>query len=263
MTDIWKDFDVRLLLVVDTVQPDHLRRSTLSRFDLILSHCADVAVEFTKSSGIPSMYFPPHSDVLNYHSLSDYRPIDLLLVGRRDPRRHTPIHRHFNVPGAQRLSLDFVTRTQTTPLPAEEFELLISTYGRSNAAFCYEPSDIPRFRRRSPFTARWLHAWMSGCTVLGKAPTGTGTFEQMDWPDATIDLPDDPEASIEAVEEILNDEARLEKRRKRNVFEALRRHDTRRRLKSLLDELGVALPDPLVTELGRLDTYTDEVAVEL
>lgn len=258
--DVWDAFDHRVLLVVDTLQPDHLPDGALSRFDLVLSYCAETAEDFTRASGVPSMFFPPHGDVLGYHCLSGYRPIDLLLVGRRDARRHTPIHRHFNSPGLERFSLDFVTRTQTTPLPQEEFGLLMSTYGRSKAAFCFEPSDIPRFRGRSPLTGRWLHAWTAGCTVLGKAPTGPGTAEQMDWPDAAIDLPDEEQAAIDAIEAILGDEKRLEQRRRRNVFEALRRHDTRRRLKTLLGELDVPLPDTLVGELARLDTFTDEIS---
>lgn len=260
LDDVWQGFDHRVLLVVDTLQPEFLKKGVLSRFDLILSYCAEAAEDFTKASGVPSMYFPPHGDILAYHCLSDYRPIDLLLVGRRDAGRHTPIHRHFNRPDSARLSLDFVTRTQTTPLPEEEFGLLMSAYGRSKIAFCFEPSDIRRFRGRSPLTGRWLHAWTAGCTVVGKAPTGSGAAEQMDWPEAAIDLPDDEMAAIEAIEAILSDESGLARRRRRNVLEALRRHDTRRRLKALLDELGVPLPELLVEELGKLDRYTGEVA---
>ncbi len=263
LDDVWQEFDHRVLLVVDTLQPEYLKPGVLSRFDLILSYCADSAEEFTRASGVPSMYFPPHGDILAYHCLSGFRPIDLLLVGRRDARRHTPIHRHFNRPDSGRLSLDFVTRTQTMPLPEEEFGLLMSAYARSKIAFCFEPSDIPRFRGRSPLTGRWLHAWTSGCTVVGKAPTGSGAAEQMDWPDSTLDLPEDETAAIEAIEAILSDEAGLDRRRRRNVFEALRRHDTRRRLKALLDELGVAPPASLLEELARLDQFTEEVARSL
>lgn len=260
LNSVWDDFDYRVLLVVDTLQPDHLPDGELSRFDLILSYCAEAAEDFTRVSNVPSILFPPHGDTLAYHSLQKYRPIDLLLVGRRDADRHAPIHRHFNSPNSNRLSLDFVTRTQTTPLPEEEFGLLMATYGRSKTAFCFEPSDNTRFRGRSPLTGRWLHAWVSGCTVIGKAPSGTGVKAQMDWPEATIELPEDNQAAIEAVEAILNDAEGLARRRKRNVLETLRRHDTRLRLRSLFKELDLPLPETLIAELSRLEKTADEIS---
>jgi hypothetical protein len=127
---VWELFDVRLLNLVDTVQPDHLPKGSVSRFDMILSFCPDLAAQFQRETGVQSVHYPPHCDVLAYHSIRENRPIDLILVGRRDPVRHAPLHRYFNAPERDRLFLDFVTRTQATPLAEEEFGLLMATYSR-------------------------------------------------------------------------------------------------------------------------------------
>ena len=258
---VWDKFDFRILNVVDTLQPNHLASGGFSRFDLILSSCADIAEDFRRETQVTSMYFPPHCDVLAYHSLREIRPLDLILVGRRDAERHAPLHRYFNAPERDRIFLDFVTRTQSTPLPEVEFELLMATYSRSKAAFCYEPSASDRFIRRSPLTGRWIHAWASGCTVLGKAPLSQSAAEQMDWPEATIDLPEEPGAAIEAVEAVISDLPSLARRRRRNVFEAMSRHDTRLRLGMLLKTLDLPAPETLVDQLDRLERAVREISV--
>jgi hypothetical protein len=93
----------------------------------------------------------------------------------------------------------------------------------------------------------------AGCTVIGRAPTGTGIREQLDWEEAMIDLPHDPDASIALVEEILADSEGMRIRRRRNVVETLRRHDTRHRLRDLLEFLDLPLTINLIDGLEELD----------
>ena len=96
--------------------------------------------------------------------------------------------------------------------------------------------------------------------MIGKAPTGTGTADQMDWPEAAIDLPDDPQEAIAVIEALLADTAGLERRRIRNVAEAMRRHDTRHRLHRLLVEFDLPIPETLTTGLERLEYLTSRLS---
>ena len=107
---------------------------------------------------------------------------------------------------------------------------------------------------------RWVHAWASGCTVVGTRPFGLGTAEQMDWPESTLELPEAPERWGPFVEEVLGDEAGLEIRSRRNVIEALRRHDLRWRLCELFDTLGIARPPQLVAQVASLEARIKELA---
>jgi hypothetical protein len=193
--------------------------------------------------------------VLQYGTTSDFRPLDLLVIGRRLPKLYDPIHLHFNQPENRRFSVDFQTRTINFSAPAqEECQLLLGAYARSKIAFCFEPSGAhPRFRGYSPMTERWPHAWASGCTVVGKRPTGRGAAEQMDWPEATLELPDTPEDAIAFVESVLADTQGLNRRRLRNVAEAARRHDTRHRFRDLLTALDLPVPEKLGQGLQQLE----------
>ena len=260
LDQVWNDFDVRILNLVDTLQPRPDLQDQISRFDLVLSFCDELAQDYQHKTGVQTLYFPPHTDVLGYHSIRAQRPVDMILVGRRDAASFQPIHQHYSAASSTRLCLDYVTRTQTTPMAQDEFWDLMSMYGRSKIGFCYEASSVQRFRNRSPLTGRWMHVWTAGCTVVGASPKSPAARQHFDWPEATFDLPDDPTSAIALLDELLEDEAGIARRRKRNVIEALKRHDTRKRMSDLLEAIGVAPPETLSDQLRRLNAAVDEVA---
>ncbi len=101
-------------------------------------------------------------------------------------------------------------------------------------------------------TLRWFECGGAGCAILGKRPTAPVADELLCWEDATIELPDDAQASVEFIEELWQDKPRLEATHKRNYAENLARHDWRLRIKLALDCLGVPLPARLVEELSQL-----------
>lgn len=255
LEDVWSRFDHRVLSLVDNVEPQHVPAADLEKFDVITSFCGDLAALFETRTGVRTIYLPPHTDVLGFGSAHDFRPIDLIVVGRRHATLHTPLQLYFNAPGRNRLFLDFMTRTQLRHrhgTAEDEFRILMGAYTRSKAAFCFDPAGIDRFIDRSPLTERWVHCWAAGCTVIGSTPTGRGVAQQLDWPEATLDLPTDPESAIEMVEALLADQDGLARRRRRNSIEALRRHDTRHRLRDLLDHFGLPRPERLKQGLDAL-----------
>ena len=254
---IWSKFDYTVLNVVDTLQPDNLKPDDVNKFDLVTCFCGDLTKDFDRISDVPSIFFPAHSDILNAHSASSYRPLDLIVVGRRDRKLLAPIHKYFNAPERERVFIDLLTRTQMDHGAEDQFQILSGTYAKSKAAFCFEPSNVGRFQGYSPLTSRWIHAWAAGCSVIGSRPTGTGVAQQMDWPEATLELPSDPDAAIEFIERLLADEAGLAKRRNRNVAEALRRHDTRHRFRDVLSYLDIPIPPLLQQGLAELEARAD------
>jgi hypothetical protein len=257
---VWGEFSHRVLHVCDTMQVDHMPRDLLERFDLVTSFCGDLAEDYKAALGGRTIFWPAHLDTLTYHSVKSYRPIDLIVVGRRNQNLHAPLHQHFNQLDGEHLFLDFVTKTQPdSPGCEEQFRVLMATYAKSSAAFCYDASYVPRFRNRSPLLSRWVHAWAAGCTVFGRKPTGRGTAELMDWHEATIDLPEDSDEAIAVVHEVLKDKEAMAERRLRNVLEAMRRHDTRLRIKTTLNKLGLKTPAALAEQLSQLDALQQSI----
>ena len=253
---IWNAFDHRVVNVIENIRPDHPVAPVLSRYDFMTCFCDDLRMKLEAAIRRPSLHWPSHTNVLAFASLQPRRPVDILQVGRRDRARFDRLDAHCRTATAGRpFLLDFTTR----PNPAfpdsgpVELERLMGAYARSKVAVCETAETTPRFEGRSPLTTRWVHGWAAGCTVVGTRPTGSGVAELIDWPESTLEWPDDPEMEIPFLESLLADEQGLRRRRHRNVAEALRRFDTRHRLASLLDALGIAKPDPLQAALDRLE----------
>lgn len=254
---VWDRFSHKVLAILDTMRPEFIHSDVFGRYDRLTCFCADLATELQDKIGTKTLYLAPHTDVLTFHSARDHRPIDLLVVGRRWSDIHVPLHFHFNAPERETISLDYISRNGNFSTTAEkEFGLVMGTHARSKISFCFEPSNIPRFRGRSPFTERWAHSWATGCTIVGTAPKGTGTAELQDWEEATFELPDTPEDAIDLVEGLLADTEGMRRRRFRNVAEATARHDTRQRLQVLLNDLGIAPPATLGAQLDELDAIS-------
>jgi hypothetical protein len=96
--------------------------------------------------------------------------------------------------------------------------------------------------------------------VIGKAPTLPEVLEQMDWPEAAIDLPSETDSAIELIEAILDDAVGLARRRRRNVVEALRRYDSRLRLRDMLELIEAPVPEALSLGLDRLESAARAVS---
>ena len=103
-------------------------------------------------------------------------------------------------------------------------------------------------------TLRWFEGGAAGCAIAGKRPTTPIAEQLLDWEDATLELPDDPEASADFIEELLQDQQRLESIHKRNYIQNLTRHDWRWRIKNMLEQLQIPLPAPLANELLQLES---------
>jgi hypothetical protein len=260
LTPVWDLFSHRILYVLDTVQPDDINADFLGRFDLVTCFCNDLAESYAARVTCPTLFFPAHVDTLRFHNPRSYRPLDMLMLGRREDRYHLPLFTHFNAPDQDRVFIDFVTRGQTPMTRDQEFQLLMSAYGKAASTFCYEPSGVPRFRGRSPLLERWVHAWTSGCTVFGTRPHGSRTAELMDWPGSTIELPSEPQEAIGFVDSVLSDHDGMVRRRQRNVLEAVRRHDTRLRIEQMLLKLDIPRPSNLRIGLDRLSALQRTLA---
>ena len=139
--------------------------------------------------------------------------------------------------------------------------------------------------RRFPYsfiTLRWFYGSATGGAVVGKRPTTPLMDELMNWKDATIELLEDPQKSAEFINELLQDEVRLnsiavlKKVRyalcpmpyalcpvvphlsekgyiyKRHYVESLARHEWRHRIQSMLEAVKIPLPQGLLEELSQM-----------
>jgi hypothetical protein len=256
---IWDRFSRRVLTIVDTIEPEHIPPARIQRFDLIRCFCPALARKWRDSTTVPVLFQPSGIDALEFLGRGDHRPIDMIVVGRRDPEFHEHVRRHYLPTASSRFLLDFGTRPQGPRPPEEEWRLLMATYARAKIAFCFEPSTLGRFKARSSMTHRWQQAWAAGCTVIGRKPREPEYAAYLGWPESTLEIPEDTGEWIPFLESILADEAGLRRRCTRNTLEALRRHDERLHLRDLIDALGLDTPETLRAELQRLFAMISEL----
>jgi hypothetical protein len=80
---------------------------------------------------------------------------------------------------------------------------------------------------------RLFESVAAGCVIIGKRPTCHEMSELFDWPDAFIELHDEPEEMANFIEDMPNNYD-LETIGRRNYDECLSRHDWRLRIDDML-----------------------------
>lgn len=244
----------RVLYLAENVETDAVLLQFWKSFDHIVCFCPQLSRLIEDATDVPTSYWPPHLDLLNFHSSRRYRPIDLLCFGRSRPDLLFELQERFSNPERARLCIDFVTRTQPDrrQSAATEFSLLFDTLSKSRSTFCFAPHDVDRFRGRSPLLARWVYAWAAGCVVFGTRPRASEAQAFMNWERSTIELPDDVDEASAIIESELEDDEAIHRQGLMNLSQAMARHDTRYRLDSLFSTLGLGVPPILVRDMQRI-----------
>lgn len=257
-----KAFTHRVLVVNDMIHPDWPSMWRGIDPTHILSFSSRLAESWGRATGVPAAYLCPSTDVLRHHSISSYRPIDVLTIGRRDRQIDAVVSRHFRRNGSSRLYIDPAPKSQGSVSMEDEYRGLLDLYGKANVSMCFEASNVPRYRGCSALNERWIHAWAGGCTVVGRAPKDPDERAMMSWPESHLEVPSDIAEVVPFIESILDDEEGLRRRRLRNVAEVMARHDTRRRLAEVFSLLGLPLTPELRHGLSLLDGRVSEITRE-
>jgi hypothetical protein len=213
--------------------------------------------------GIPISLLPFGVDVLTHGSGELDRPLDLINYGRIPQQYHRAFAKKFNQPDSERIyyhstsrRLEVFPKTPYEERKDQEDQMLLSKILKKTKLALAFDTIYPGMRQfpYSFVTLRWFQCGAAGCAIIGKRPTTPLADKLLDWKDATIELPDDPQESVEFLEELLQDRTRLHSIHKRNYVENLARHDWRFRIKSMLEQLDIPLPKRLVDELLQLNT---------
>ena len=109
-------------------------------------------------------------------------------------------------------------------------------------------------------STRYFEGAAGGAVLLGSAPKGCPEFDEaFDWPDAVVELGDDPAGVLAALNA---DPMRVLRIRTQNVLASLRRHDWAHRWAEVLDVLGEPLTVAHRARLARLDLLAAQIDVQ-
>jgi hypothetical protein len=211
--------------------------------------------------GIPVSLLPFGVDALVHGSQGSDRPLDVISYGRIPFQFHQSFSKAFNQPGSAQCYYRSLPRRAEYAPTRDYYErddrydrqLLFHMLRRTKVALAFD-TLYPGMRvfPYSFVTLRWFECGATGCAIAGIRPTTPIGNQLLNWQDAVIDLPDDPETSVQIVKDLLADSSRLEEIHRRNYRENLSRHDWRLRIQDLLTQLNLPLPTKLVYQLEQL-----------
>ncbi|MGF1524368.1 MAG: glycosyltransferase [Leptolyngbyaceae cyanobacterium] len=268
-----KQFDVVAAYVVDawlfnaypkeTYQLDHL-------FVPVLEAIEGLEQKFK----IPVSLLPFGANVLLHGSGQRDRPIDVMSFGRTPVEFHQSLSQGLNCPGSDRVyyrhpAVDRNWYPQNDRYEGrvdQEYRLLFhQMMRRSKIVLAFDPlydtdqlyeshnvNTRPWKFKHSVLSLRWIEGCAAGCTILGKRPKTVLADQILNWEDATVELPEDPEQWLGFTEKLLEDTSRLQAIYQRNYIESLARHDWRYRIRDVFEILQLPLPTLLTDELKLL-----------
>ncbi|MBD1848808.1 glycosyltransferase [Leptolyngbya sp. FACHB-711] len=252
LDSVLKQFDLCLGYILDGFNPQHFDFTLADKFDHLFVIGSELAEDVERLRGVSASFLPLATNVLEPELNLQHRSIDLLSYGRRNPEAHQRLYAHFNQPGSDRFYYHSTFSEPDVYNLEEHATLLKNLLNRAKVSLCFEASDKSRFMGYSPILYRWFEAWAAGCTVVGKKPTGRGVAELMQWENSAIELPDAPTEWIPFIEDVLADEATLQRNAERNYREALLQHDWRYRIREMLNRVGLETPEKLEDQIKQL-----------
>lgn len=236
-----------------------LRRKAYTRLERLYLGISDGTTVIADRLGVPVSYLPMAANVLGVAaeplSRSSERPIAVSAFGRQHVPTMQALADRFNRNGSRKLL--YATNFMHTKGAADAARYRamfwqILKLSRLSLAFDQVLAPNPGGGELSYVGPRWFESLAAGAVIAGWAPKSSDVGHLLDWTDSTIELPENPEGSVELVLELLDDMERLERASARNLSEMNRRHDWRHRLRDILKDLKLSETDRLSEQLGYL-----------
>ena len=191
------------------------------------------------------------------------RPISVTSFGRQHLPTAQALSEAFNRAGSDRLfyATNFLHTSGVADGPSYR-AMFWQILRQSRVALAFDQRYAPNAggAHLSYLGPRWFESLAAGAVVAGRHPATPDRQRLLDWPDALIDLPEDPADSVGLLHDLTGDFDRLRAISARNLSEMSRRHDWGHRLAVIFDDLGMAPPDGLRARLAILDKRAEAFA---
>jgi hypothetical protein len=233
----------------------------LRRFDLVFVSCEGTCEELEKAVGRPCVFLPPSTDALAacpYPNPAE-RVVDFYAMGRRPPPTHAAL-----LARAERLGWFYLYDTMgdgRVADPRAHRRALMSTLRRSR----YFLVNVAQFDRPDRTGAqqelgyRYFEGMAAGALLVGRMPESPSARVLLDWPDAVIELPSSAGGVDEVLDALEGDPERVERARRANVVNALRRHDHVYRWSAILSHAGMRPMPALEARRRALSSLADQI----
>jgi Glycosyl transferases group 1 len=242
--------------------PEYLLES-LAAFDHIYVGSRPVEA-IQRITGRPCTYLPLAVDVLTFCPLPQAPPrgIDVLGIGRRSSVTHAALldlargGRIFYYYDTVRMSGGVtdpaMQLTFSVTDPAEHRFKLANLLMRSRYYIANRARANEYSVEFDELSGRFFEGAAAGAVMIGEPPRGERFHDLFDWPDSVVRAPFDAPDIGDLIAELDGDPERCTRIRRDNLVNALLRHDWAYRLRTILDDAGIAPPPALLAREARL-----------
>jgi hypothetical protein len=213
----------------------------LDKFDLVMLYYSQTVEPLNKKIGPKCAFLPPGVDAIRFcpYPTVPQRSIDVYSIGRRSETTHRALLKMAEDKEMFYLH-DSIAANQV--LDAKEHRILFANIAKRSRYFIVNPGciDRPEIRgNQMEIGNRYFEGAASGTMMLGERPNDAVFKKLFDWPDALIYLPYDCADVVDVMGAIEADPERQDRIRRRNVKEALMRHDWAYRWETILQAVGL------------------------
>jgi hypothetical protein len=243
--------------VIDSYFAEAFERSA-RQYDHVFSTTEEGAQLLRRKYGVSSSVLRQGFDCLRWTHAEADRSIDVIGFGRQPESYHRRFQAAFHTSDSKILYLHSPIGARSGADVYTERPMMLKLLQRAKISLAFHLLIEPvgqRPRAAGFVTSRWLESLGMGCLAVGKRPPGAMAQGMFPWPDALIDLPDDPSRAVEFITSLLSEPNFIAETRNRNVAEMCRRHDWRYRIRDIYQQLQLPLPESLKCELQALAAW--------
>jgi hypothetical protein len=230
----------------------------LEGFDHVFLECSGSVEPLHQLTGLPCSFLPPGVDALRFCPLPPPpRVVDVCRVGRRDAAIHASL---LDACKRGELFYEFDSvRPENVWDTAEHREHLASVLKRSR----YVIVNPGKYNRHSETSGqqelgfRFFEGAAAGAVMIGTSPRIPSFGENFDWRDAVIEIDDG--SVLGAIATLDADPSRLDRIRRDNVTNSLRRHDWVYRWERVLDAAGLPTSDGVEARKRTLEDLASSI----
>lgn len=245
-------------LWVDDIARYGRQLDILNRFDHVICAMEGSVPALQARLDVPVSYMPWGVDTILFCPFAEgpapARWIHVNNISRIAPVTHDALLAHARATG-RHYEFTTIRGGAHAHEPAEHRWLYAQRTKRSDYLVCYKAkvADIAERGAQEEFGLRYIEGVAGGAVLLGDRVARPAFEAHLGWEDAVIPIPYDcPDigARLDALEA---DPARLEAARRRNVAEALARHDHLHRWREILKLAGLPAHPAMAPRAARLE----------
>jgi hypothetical protein len=234
----------------------------LNQFDYVFTGHRGSLSALSQVLDRPCYWLPAGIDALRFSPFPDppARVIDVYSLGRR----YEGVHREM-LKAAERGKLFYVhdTIANTAEVDIDDYQQhrhLVSSIAKRSRCFVVAPAKMDTLhetRGQVEIGSRYYEGVAAGTVMIGGVPDCEAYRELFGWPEAVIQIQPDGSDIMDVLNDLNSDPKRREAISRRNIKEALLRHDWVYRWKEMFRVVGVEPSPRMAARERRLKDLAD------